>query len=177
MEKKIVVTVEGLSPLLMHAYPLVEMKAFDKLSKEEQAEHAAYRVPETKELYIPAIAMQRALVSGASFSKGKGRSTLQKQVAAGVLIEPQYLLLGAKEYKIHSMPVVIPATKGRTMRHRPIFEKWKVDFTITYDPELLTATQMRSIVDDTGRRTGILDFRPERKGPYGRFQVTSWNAE
>ncbi len=40
--------------------------------------------------------------------------------------------------------------------------------------ELLTESQVRTIVEDTGSRIGILDFRPEKKGSFGRFMITSW---
>jgi len=33
---------------------------------------------------------------------------------------------------------------------------------------------LRHIVDDAGSRVGLLDFRPERKGPFGRFIVIEW---
>jgi len=32
-------------------------------------------------------------------------------------------------------------------------------------------------VDDTGQRVGLLDFRPEKKGPFGRFVVTRWDND
>ena len=174
MLKKIKVEIKGISPLLMHRFPLVPEEAIEKKSKEEQAEIAAYRDKETNELYIPALAMQRAIVSAATFSKGKGRASLQKPVAACVFIEPQYLLLGTEVYVIDEQSVVIPATKGRIIRYRPRLDNWKVSFDISYDDTLLTETQLRRIVDDTGSRVGILDFRPEKKGMYGRFIVVSW---
>lgn len=160
----------------MHAYPMVEIRNIEKLSKEEQAELSAYREPETKKLYVPGIALQRAFVSGATYSKGKGRSTLQKQVAACVLVTPEYVHLNQDAYIIDSRPVVIPATKGRMLRHRPRFDNWELSFTVSYDPQLLTITQLRTIIDDTGSRVGILDFRPEKKGPFGRFSVVEWKA-
>jgi hypothetical protein len=33
------------------------------------------------------------------------------------------------------------------------------------------------IVEDTGRKVGIGDFRVERNGPFGKFQVTSWKVQ
>lgn len=36
--------------------------------------------------------------------------------------------------------------------------------------------QVRRVVDDTGSRVGVLDFRPQRRGPFGRFQVVSWKV-
>ena len=174
MTRTIDCTITGLSALLMHAYPMVPVEALEKKTPEEQAEHAAYRVPGTRELYLPAIALQRALIGGAAYSKGKGRATLAKVTAACLLIEGEYLGLSTTEYAIDSRPVVIPATKGRVLRHRPRIDKWSVTFTLSYDDSLLSAKQVRQIVDDTGKNVGVLEFRPEKKGPFGRFIVDKW---
>lgn len=174
MSKKIGATIKGISPLLMHAFPLAPIEAFDKKSPEEQAELCAYRDPEGH-LFIPAINLQRAFVSGATYSKGKGRSSLQKIVAACVILSPERLALGTDVFTIDSRPIVVPATKGRVMRHRPRLDSWQVQFELEFDDTLLNETQMRRVVDDTGSRVGVLDFRPERKGPFGRFIVTAWD--
>lgn len=178
MTKTITVKITGLSPLLMHAYPLVPIESLEKKTPEVQAEHAAYRIPEgvdhAGELFIPSTALQRALVGGAAYSKGKGRASLQKPAAACLLVEDIYLLLNQTKYEIDARPVVIPATKGRIVRYRPRLDKWEAAFTLNYDDSLLSAKQVRQIVDDTGRNVGLLDFRPEKKGPFGRFIVNSW---
>lgn len=168
------ITMEGISPLLMHAFPLTPVKSIEKKSPAEQAEISAYRDPDTNELYVPGVAVQRGLIGAATYSKGKGRATLQKPVAACVLITPERIRLGVSEYAIDSRPVVVPATKGRIVRHRPRLDQWKITFDLEWDPELLTEDQVRQVVDDMGRRVGLLDFRPERKGPFGRSVVVSW---
>ena len=170
---KVTVTITGLSAILMHRFPLEPIEALEKKSPAEQAELAAYRTNEG-ELYIPGLAVQRALVQGATYSKGKGRASLQKVAAACLQVEPEYLILDNQEYVVDSRPVVVPATKGRILRHRPRIDSWSVKFDASWDNMLLAEQQVRRIVDDTGRNVGILDFRPERKGPYGRFVVTNW---
>jgi hypothetical protein len=172
--KTIQCTIKGQSALLMHAYPMVPIEAIEKKSPEEQAEYSAYRDPDTKELYIPGIAIQRSFVGAATYSKGKGRGSLQKPVAACVTVDPERCGLGTKNYLIDSRPVVIAATKGRIVRHRPRLDNWTVKFEIEYDENLITETQLRRVVDDAGLRVGLLDFRPERKGPFGRFMVVDW---
>ena len=178
MSKSVKIRMKGLSPLLMHAYPLVDIEnpPLEKRPIEEQAELAAYRDPETKMLYIPGVAIQRALINGAAYSKGKGRASLQKQAAACLIVNPQRVSLGVTEYKIDSRPIVIPVTRGRVMRHRPIFEHWEISFELEWDESLLDEKQLREIVDNTGSRVGFLDFRPERKGPFGRAIVTEWKV-
>ena len=166
-------TIKGTSSLLMHKFPFVAIDGFEKLSIEEQAEHVAYRTAEG-ELYVPGLNFQRALVSGATYIKGKGRATMQKPVAACVLISPEYILLHEREYTIDTRPVVIPATKGRVLRHRPRLDEWQITFSIEYDPVLMKEEELRKVVDETGSRVGLLDFRPEKKGPFGRFIVVEW---
>jgi len=171
--KEISITIEGISPLLMHSFPMEEIKAIEKKSPAEQAEIAAYRDPDTKWLYVPGMAVQRALIAGATYSKGKGRASLQKPVAACVIISPERIPLDG-DYVIDSRPVVVPATGGRIIRHRPKLPAWKISFEIEFDDELLKESELRQVVDDTGKKVGILDFRPEKKGPFGRFVVTKW---
>jgi copper chaperone CopZ len=161
----------------MHAYPMVDPpKGWEKYEPAEQAKIAEYRDPDTSECYIPGVAIQRCLVGAAAYSKGKGRASLQKQVAACVLVTPERCSLGTKEYTVDSRPVVIPATKGRIVRHRPRFDQWQCAFTIEYDTALLNETELRQVIDDAGSRVGLLDFRPEKKGPFGRFIVVEWKS-
>lgn len=170
------VTIKGTSALLMHKFPMEPIEAIEKKSPEEQAEFSAYRVPDTGELCVPGICVQRCLVQAATYSKGKGRASLQKPVAACLMIDPEYLLLGCKDYKIDSRPVVNPMTHGRIIRHRPRLDEWEVTFGVSWDPTLLKESEVRKITDDGGSRVGLLDFRPERKGPFGRFVVTHWGS-
>lgn len=168
-------TIKGISPLLMHAYPMMELpRGWEKWDPKKQAEISEYRDPETGNLYIPGIAIQRCLINAATYSKGKGRASLQKPVAACAIVSPERINLGVKKYTIDSRPVVIPSTKGRIIRHRPRLDKWNCTFELEYDDELLKDEELRQVVDDAGKRVGLLDFRPQCKGSYGRFIVTEW---
>jgi hypothetical protein len=170
------VTLKGITPLLMHRFPLEPIEAIEKKPAEEQAEYAAYRHPETRELYIPAVAIQRALIAGGAYVKRKGSGTMAKSVAACVMVngDGEYVLLGTDKYKIDKRAVTIPATKGRIVRSRPRLDEWQVSFELEYDDSLLSEPQMRAVVDNTCSRVGLLDFRPEKKGSFGRSMVTKW---
>lgn len=148
---------------------------WEKWSPERQAAVCEYRTPDGL-LYIPAVAIQRSLVAAAAYSKGKGRASLQRPVAACLQVIPEWCILTPQEYTVDSRPVVIPATRGRIVRHRPRFDEWSTSFTLEYDTELLSEAEMRKVTDDAGKRVGWLDFRPAKKGPFGRFIVTSWES-
>src|SRR3990170_975038 len=145
--KRIVVGVKNVSPLLMHSFPMVPIEAIEKKSKEEQAELSTYRTPDNK-LYIPAINIQRSLIAAAAFSKGKGRASLTKTAAACFDIYPEYIILDPQEYVVDSRPVVVPATRGRILRHRPRFDEWKIEFELEFNENLITEKQARRIMDD-----------------------------
>ncbi len=174
--KKVEVEIKGVYAILMHRFPLEPVLAIEKKSPKEQCEIALYETPKG-ELFVPGVNLQRAFIAGATFSKGKGRASLQKPVAACLFVTPEHLILDPQEWNIDSRAVVVPATKGRIVRHRPRFEEgWQLRFMLEFDDTLLTEEQVRNVVNDTGSRVGICDFRPEKKGPFGRFMVTSWKA-
>lgn len=175
MEKSVEVTLKGLHPgLLMHSYPLVPIEAMEKKSAREQAELSAYK--NDGHYYLPGTAIQRALVGAASYSKGKNRGSLSRVVAACVFVSPEVNVLNGNPPHIDTRPVVVPATKGRVLRHRYCFEDWKITVNIAYDPDMLTEAQLRRVVDDCGSKVGLLDYRPEKRGPFGRFAVVGWKA-
>jgi hypothetical protein len=167
-------TIRGISPLLMHRFPMEPVEAIDKKSPKEQAELSLYEHGGAP--FIPGVNVHLMLIAAAAYSKGKGRATLGKIASAALFVDEAELPLGAATWTIDSRPVVIAATKGRIVRHRPRFDAWEVSFTISYDETLLTETQVRRIVDDAGQRVGLLDFRPEKKGPFGRFSVVEWQS-
>lgn len=176
MNRIVTCRIDGISPLLMHRYLMEPIEAIEKKPAAEQAEYSAYRV-DGKGLYVPGQAFQRALVGGASYVKGKGRSTMAKPVAACVLIMDEYLLLGVDKYEIDARAVRIPSTGGRIVRYRPRLNTWGFEVEFHFDDSLLSEVQMRAVVDATGSRVGLLDFRPEKKGPFGRFVVNKWGID
>lgn len=185
--RNVKVTIEGISPgILMRRFgessrdgivqgggPVTTIPA-----REAAAEEAAYRLPDVNgekgNLYIPAECLRQALVLASAYEKGKGRSTLAKFSAAAIFITPEALDLGVKIYDIDSRPAVIPATKGRVMRHRPNLKQWRVTFNLEYDETLLTIEQVRRIVEHCGARVGLLDYRAAKRGPFGRFHIVLW---
>lgn len=171
--KQVHVSIKGKTPLLMHRFPLEPVVAIEKKAPEEQAEISAYRDDKGR-LCIPALALQRAIISGATYSKGKGRGSLQKSAAACIFVSPDMVPVNPNSYTVDARAVVVPATKGRIVRYRPKFDIWECAFTIEFDEDLISEPQLNRILIDTGDRVGLLDFRPEKKGPFGRFMVTEF---
>ena len=146
----------------------------------EQAEGAAYRTPEGK-LYHPGTSISRLLREAGSSHKQKGsRKSLKYIVPAAVRLKEDVMLVlntagkPVKDFEVDSRPVTIPATKGRIMRHRPRHDKWRIHFSLVINDDILAVETIQQLLTEGGQRIGIGDFRPEKGGPFGVFQVTKW---
>lgn len=68
-------------------------------------------------------------------------------------------------------PVVVQ--RNRILRTRAKFDEWELTFHLDTDNELVDKEQLESWLDIAGRRIGLGDWRPEKSGDYGRFEVVS----
>ena len=127
---------------------------------------------------IPQPNLLRSLVDGGQFHKiGKSQVTTQKKsmlFSCVDIAEAEIKILHVQPWKVDTRAVRIPATGGRILAHRPMFDDWALEFIADVDTDLLNEKLFRAIVDDAGKRVGLGDFRPATKGPYGRYVVTSW---
>ena len=127
---------------------------------------------------VPQPNLLRCLVDGGRFHKAcKVQITTAKSslLYACVDIEGAEIPIQHKQpWKVDTRAVRIPATGGRILAHRPMFDDWALSFVATIDTDILNPKLFRQIVDDAGKRIGLGAFRPAVKGPYGRFVVTKW---
>ena len=73
-----------------------------------------------------------------------------------------------------ALPIFIPSTGGRIMKHRARLDEWSVVFTLDIDETIFDEKFTRQLVDDAGQKVGLGDFRPDRKGLFGKFKVIKW---
>jgi hypothetical protein len=176
------VKIEGLYPLLVnrfHEEAQAEASSGVHSRKEldtpfKDAENRLYR-NETLGVYFPAENIRQSIIVASSRHK-IGRKAATADVAAALYVDPEVIPL-TEPWVVDSRAVVIPATRGRILRHRPSFPKWTLSFNLRVDTALIDLNLVRRIVDDAGNYVGIGDYRPARKGPYGRFSVVLWEHE
>jgi len=184
--KRIEVTIQGATPLLMHRFSEEDQAqvqsgsshAITRPTPEVAAERACYRsaMPNggAGNLCLPARALLASIRQAAGLHR-IGRRSAKSIIAASVFIQPDEIDPGVKKFEIDSQAVVIRATKGRVMRHRPRLDSWKVMFTLAYQETLLPDEGLlRRVIEDAGARVGVLDFRPACGGSFGTFVVTGW---
>jgi hypothetical protein len=185
------IIIEGTTPLILNRFSDEDAMASSNGSRSSIAtadrgtplqicETKLYRDNEEKNC-IPQPNLLRCLIEGGSFHKsGKKQITTQKSSLLyacwdieGVTISLQH----KQPWKVDTRPVRIPATGGRILRHRPMFDDWSLAFDMSIDTSIIDLKLSRQIIDDAGKRVGLGDFRPQTKGPFGKFVVTLWKEK
>ena len=179
------ITIEGTSPLLMNRPSQLDIGDKSKSVKRETqtpreiAESKVYADSEEK-IYLPATWFQGCIVEAGKqkkmLGKGSAKATYSKVAGSSVEINPFEILLKEK-WEVFSILAVNPTTRGKNVLHRPMFKKWTVSFEVTFDEEQIEVLVMKEIFDIAGRSVGVGDWRPAKKGRFGKFQVTSWKEK
>lgn len=179
------VKIEGCSPLLMNRFVTEEddQKGGRKknISKDEEVSRALYK-DDNGQLFIP-----WTWIAGSVKNASSGRRTARnkkitlKSIIAGAfrLVDEKLYFndqISEKDVNVYSVPVVIPSTRGRIIKHRPKIDKWSLEFTAVIDDDLLTVPEIKDVIEEAGRRIGIGDFRISKGGPFGMFKVTNFET-
>ena len=189
------IEIQGESPLLCNRFTDEAMEKIargssavamssDKGTPRERAEKTLYIGADGKPV-IPGPNVYRSIIDAGRFHKaGKEKVTTQKSslVPAGIwLVDIECQLFNpdhdAPSWEVDARRVVNPATGGAMMAYRARFDSWRLRFTLNVDDKMFGEQIVRALVDDAGQKIGLGDFRPSRKGPFGRFKVISWSKD
>lgn len=187
--KTIQVEIRGITPLLINRFTeeaergnrtrKVEVRSRDP---REEATKKAY-IAKDGTYFFNSFAIPNAMGNAGANHKATGtRKSLRYVVPSAVRMSADVVTIlngkgPAKSFEVDSRPVTIPATKGRVMRHRPRFEQWGAQFEVEVDDDLLSDEMAHQLLSEAGQSIGIGDFRPEKRGPFGRFMVTKWEVK
>lgn len=174
------VQVTGITPLIInrfHEEAAEDASSSFRASRKErpgpQDDAASRLYSNDSGPFLPAENIRQSIIEAAKRFK-LGRRAATTDVAAAVFISPFELPLEGA-WHVDSRAVVIPATGGRILRHRPMFDEWSVSFKLQIDTDTgIDEKLIKEVLSSSGKLVGIGDFRPARKGPYGRFSIESW---
>lgn len=179
------IIIEGITPLLMNRPSQLDIgeKSKDRKretqSPEEIAGDKLYKDAKGQ-IYIPATWFQGCIVEAGKqkkmLGKGSSKATYSKVAGSCIEVNPFEIVLNA-EWKVFSILAVNPTTKGRNVLHRPQFDKWEVNFEVTFDETQIETQIVKELFDIAGRNVGVGDWRPAKKGRFGKFQVTNWKEK
>jgi hypothetical protein len=188
MSLTIVMTVEGVTPLLMHR--ATEEALLGETRKNVIAEREDPRVVAGKCVYrigeqlaVPGGAFARMVREAGGSHKSKGtRKSLKYIIPAAVIVLDDLCGLYLRDrktpvvdFEVDARPVTIPATKGRVMRYRARANEWCTKVRILINDGIISDQIVRQLMTEGGQQIGIGDFRPEKGGPFGTFGLVGWD--
>lgn len=184
--KTINATLKGTTPLLIHAFApdfgqdeVVKKKsAKGHGTPREQIEKTTWK-DEDGTIWMPSLWPKGSMMSCASEYKLPGTRKSLKSVLGGAVIPCEEKLYFIEKYsiddcEIDSRPVVIQ--RARIMRHRARLETWSVVFNFELDEEIIPSDVIHEVLTDAGRRAGVGDFRPQKGGMFGKFQIVKFEV-
>lgn len=177
-QQEIKVEIQGISPLLFNRF--LESDIIGKSKRKAGAE--SEKIIEDKlyilegKIYTPSTHILGSLINAAkNFQiKGKGKSNYSRLVGSSVEVKEDAIIHKYQGWVAWRISAVNPMTKGRMIVTRPRMEKWAFEFTLVLRDESIGIETIKEILDYAGSYVGIGDWRPEKKGKFGKFIVTEF---
>lgn len=178
------VSVKGLSPLIMNRWSEKARKEMldkqmkktvkkDPKSPEEQYEGSVYHLDDDR-LGFPADAFKKAMIRGA------------KQIGL-VMRDARTSFFVHGAYCTRDDRALVPITgevkpredmvrlNGQTadIRYRGQVVEWSADLHISYNASMTSFDQIVNMLHAAGYGVGVGEWRPEKDGTFGRFEVVA----
>lgn len=183
MSEIVIFKITGISALLQNNPASMAMSQTEKVgikkidSPEEEAAKKVYR-DEKGNFYILSDAFRASIIGkggGASGRRIGKRSAISVCSGAIFSVEPRCILVDPetqkplKKYEIDTRRVVVMG-QG-ILRSRPMFPKWGTRLPFEIDTDFLTKEIVLELLNIAGKICGVGDYRPQKKGSFGRFKA------
>jgi hypothetical protein len=137
----------------------------------DEYEAAKYRDKEGYDA-IPTLAFKCAIVDAASFVQG----VTKVQLRGSVFIQGEFVRLKYTNEMMRE-DVVRVGMGAADLRYRPEYTQWYVALPVEFDADVISADQLYNLVQRAGFGVGVGEWRPQKNGQYGRFEVDPEGAK
>lgn len=173
---------KGTTPLLVHRYSDEERAKMEaaqqgaaktkKAPRDPQAEFEAaqYRLPDGRHGF-PAIGVKLAMVSaGMRFAEEKGTQLKGAFSIPADLLEIE----SPTPPRMRSDRVVLQGmSRPSSISYRPEYWPWEMTVPLVYNANFISLDQLLNLLQLAGFAVGIGDWRVEKDGTFGQFEVVS----
>lgn len=185
----------GTAPLIVHAFPEKARKQMlakqmktakggrDARDPLAEVEAARYRFPDGRDGF-PAVAFKAAAVTACTsisdVTKISARQAFRVEgipmnaegVLEGSFVRTALVPLICHEPTIREDVVRLSGpSRAAEMRYRPEYSIWGVELNIWLNPQVISIGQLGSMFQAAGHGVGVGDYRPERNGDCGTFDL------
>lgn len=174
----------GTAPLIVHKFSekskrqmldAMQGRKSPKEPKNPEGEYEAAFYRHDDDGYgFPVIAFKAASVSACRFFGKAMPMTLARQC---IFMDAEFSKRdGQKLARIIGEPhmredVTRVGMGGTDLRYRPEFTEWQTEIEVTYVKSMLTRESVLSLIEAGGMGVGIGEWRPEKKGDFGTYQL------
>lgn len=180
--KRISFWIRGTSPLIMHKWSdkaKKEMRDKQQLGKktkerelknpEDEARNATHYTRDGH-YGISGMAFKNALVNAAHKDLGITKVLVRKAIFL-VTSDPGRILPIESDPPTVREDFVRVGNGSADLRYRPEFNNWRCYIELEVDADLIQENDIINLVNRAGFGVGIHEWRPEKDGEYGRFEV------
>lgn len=187
----------GTAPLIVHAFP--EKARKEMLAKQmktakggrdardpyAEVQAARYILPDGRDGF-PAVGFKAAAVTActslADVTKVAARQAFRVEgiamnaqgVIDGSFVRTALVPLVAHEPTIREDVVRLSGpSRAAEIRYRPEYSVWGVELSVVLNPQVVSIGQLSSMFQAAGHGVGVGDYRPERDGDCGTFEVVT----
>jgi len=180
---KVSVEITGIPPgIMFQGKGIMELDATNgKPGKprppEEEAKLRAHwvTVKGKKQMALPWVMLYRSICKAGGSFKDKGKRTFQSVLAPTLACETDLIPLGTSDFETYTDWVRIPPIKGPMVKiGRPVLREWKCTIPILADCDTYNPQVLEKIIAEAGKNVGVGAWRPQLKGPWGRFAVSDF---
>ena len=144
-------------------------KTREACNPQEEAEAATYRTADGG-FGVPVTAIKAALISAAHKDIGVEKTLIRKSLFIKCDDANNVLPMTCSEPRIREDHVKVGVSQA-DLRYRPEFTEWEVPLLIEYNTDNLRPEDIINLLNLAGFGVGICEWRPEKGGDCGRFQV------
>jgi hypothetical protein len=177
------VPIVGTAPLIVHRFSekakrqmldAMQGRKTPKQPKDPDADYeAAFYRCDDGGYGFPVIAFKAATVAGARFY---GKSVSMTGLRQFVFFDAEFSkLAGQKLARIdgepHMREDVTRVGQGSDLRYRPEFTEWTTTLDVTFVGSMLTRASVLSLIEAGGMGVGVGEWRPEKRGDFGTYQI------
>lgn len=184
--RPMMVKIKGTSPLIFHKWDEKAIKMIEDKQQKKASKGRETRDPEKEyvnsfyynekgDIAFPARNIKQAIVGSARFLQGVPMTILR-----GALFvkgdKDGFIPVTYKEKRMRKDMVTVGMGTA-DIRYRGELEDWQMEFLIEYDADILSPEQVLNLLQRAGFSQGLGEWRPEKNGDNGTFEVTNTSEQ